>query len=150
MGEIIQRELETLARLVMALNKPGGAEKIRPIVEATLDADARGGPAPPDIPAAAAALYNKADLRVAYQARAIAGPAAKWPGVARLVPTPATAEAALLLAYIETSVRDRLRRCPVCARWFIDTMRNKRARRCSRACTIAFSNAQRPRKGDAR
>jgi len=39
--------------------------------------------------------------------------------------------------------RDRLRRCQLCARWFVDATRNKSSRRCSRKCTIAWSNAQR-------
>jgi hypothetical protein len=146
-GEGIQRELMALSRLVLALNKPQGAKAIRPIVEATHDADTQGGPPPPFIPPAAAALYNKGHFTQTYRARAIAGAAAKWAGVARLVPDPAAADGALLHAYFENPVRDRLRRCEQCARWFIDATRNKGARRCSRACTIAWTNGQRPKKG---
>jgi hypothetical protein len=53
-----------------------------------------------------------------------------------------------LAAYFMNPSRDRLRRCQQCARWFVDLTRNKSARRCSSACTIAWSNAQ--RKGGSR
>jgi hypothetical protein len=43
--------------------------------------------------------------------------------------------------------RQRLRRCEKCRRFFVDWTRNRSARRCSRECTIAFSNAQRGRTG---
>ena len=39
--------------------------------------------------------------------------------------------------------RARLRCCTQCARWYFDDTRNKSKRRCSRACTIAYSNARR-------
>jgi hypothetical protein len=45
--------------------------------------------------------------------------------------------------------RDRLRRCAVCRDWFVDVTKNRSARRCSRACTIAWSNKQRPLRGGA-
>jgi predicted RNA-binding Zn ribbon-like protein len=51
-----------------------------------------------------------------------------------------------LAAYFMHPSRDRLRRCQQCARWFVDMTRNKSSLRCSRACTIAWSNSQRPRK----
>jgi predicted RNA-binding Zn ribbon-like protein len=56
--------------------------------------------------------------------------------------------------YFNNPARDRLRRCPhpcpKCRGWFVDTTRNKSARRCSRECTIAWSNSQRKKKGGAR
>jgi hypothetical protein len=48
-----------------------------------------------------------------------------------------------LAMYFMHPFRERLRRCQQCARWFVDRTRNKSARRCSSACTIAWSNAQR-------
>jgi predicted RNA-binding Zn ribbon-like protein len=54
-----------------------------------------------------------------------------------------------VLAYVQSPHRERLKCCQRCATWFVDTTRNKSARRCSRACTIAWSNKQRP-KGGAR
>jgi hypothetical protein len=48
-----------------------------------------------------------------------------------------------LATYFMSPERERLRRCQQCARWFVDLTRNKSARRCSSACTIAWSNAQR-------
>lgn len=45
--------------------------------------------------------------------------------------------------FFRNSARGRLRRCQQCGTWFIDTTRNQSARRCSRACTIAWSNSQR-------
>jgi hypothetical protein len=52
----------------------------------------------------------------------------------------------LATGYFGNPARDRLRRCPQCQRWFVDTTRNKSARRCSPDCTIAWSNAQRVKK----
>ncbi len=56
---------------------------------------------------------------------------------------------AQVLAYhfFDNPQRDRLRRCQQCSRWFVDETRNRSAQRCSRACTIAWSNSQRPKKG---
>ena len=51
-----------------------------------------------------------------------------------------------VVQYLEHPRRDRLKRCPRCSRWFVDATKNKSASRCSRACTIAWSNAQRGRK----
>lgn len=51
-----------------------------------------------------------------------------------------------VVQYLEHPRRDRLKRCPRCRRWFIDATKNKSALRCSVACTIAWSNAQRGRK----
>jgi hypothetical protein len=58
--------------------------------------------------------------------------------------------AAWLAFYFMNPQRDRLRRCQQCSRWFVDMTRNKSALRCSRACTIAWSNAQRDKKGAGR
>jgi hypothetical protein len=52
--------------------------------------------------------------------------------------------------YFRNPARDRLRRCQQCARWFVDETRNKSALRCSRACTIAWSNSQRDKTGARR
>jgi len=49
--------------------------------------------------------------------------------------------------YFRHPHRDRLRQCQQCARWFADLTRNKSARRCSKACTVAWSNKQRTGKG---
>ena len=142
-----------LVPLVSALNKPEGAKAIRPIVEATRAADDQGGPPPPYIPPAAAALHNALTYTLSFKAEALATPpGAKWAGVALLRPqvTGAGADVPLLLAYWDSPVRNRLRQCPVCARWFLDATRSKHARRCSRKCTIAWTNAQRPKKGTTR
>ena len=50
-----------------------------------------------------------------------------------------------LARFLVSPHRDRLRRCPrpECRKWFVDVTRNKSARRCSRPCTIAWSNAHR-------
>jgi hypothetical protein len=48
--------------------------------------------------------------------------------------------------FFRNSARDRLRRCEKCRTWFIDTTRNQSAKRCSRQCTIAWSNSQRAMK----
>jgi hypothetical protein len=53
----------------------------------------------------------------------------------------------LAYGYFMNRERDRLRRCAVCRRWFVDATRNRSARRCSRACTILWSNKQRPKGG---
>lgn len=45
--------------------------------------------------------------------------------------------------FFRNPARGRLRRCQQCATWFLDTTRNQSARRCSKACTIAWSNRQR-------
>jgi len=50
---------------------------------------------------------------------------------------------AWLAYFLDNPQRERLRRCQQCHRWFVDGTRNRSARRCSRACTIAWSNAQR-------
>jgi hypothetical protein len=55
--------------------------------------------------------------------------------------------AAWLATYFRHPYRDRLRRCQQCAKWFVDMTRNKSALRCSKACTVAWSNKQRPTKG---
>jgi hypothetical protein len=55
----------------------------------------------------------------------------------------------LVYGYFTNPERTRLRRCAVCRRWFVDMTKNRSARRCSRACTIKWSNTQRP-KGGAR
>lgn len=57
--------------------------------------------------------------------------------------TPQVLWLGLLVDFFKNPHRDRLRRCPVCARWFLDETRNRSARRCSRRCTIAWSNTQR-------
>jgi len=51
----------------------------------------------------------------------------------------------LLTWYWMNPHRDRLKRCQRCERWFVDSSRNKSARRCTKACTIAWSNGQRSR-----
>ena len=50
---------------------------------------------------------------------------------------------AWLATYFMNPSRDRLRRCQHCGRWFVDRTRNKSSLRCSRDCTIAWSNARR-------
>jgi hypothetical protein len=55
----------------------------------------------------------------------------------------------LAYGYFMNPERDRLRRCAVCRRWFVDGTKNRSARRCSRACTIRWSNAQRHKGGSA-
>jgi len=51
----------------------------------------------------------------------------------------------LLTWYWMNPHRDRLKRCQRCERWFVDSSRNKSARRCTPECTVAWSNAQRSR-----
>jgi hypothetical protein len=51
-----------------------------------------------------------------------------------------------LARFLVNPHRGRLRRCQRCARWFVDATRNKSQQRCSRACTIVWSNSQRPRR----
>lgn len=55
-----------------------------------------------------------------------------------------------LARFLVNPQRDRLRRCPACRQWFVDETRNKSARRCSRKCTITWSNAQRAKKRSLR
>jgi predicted RNA-binding Zn ribbon-like protein len=55
-----------------------------------------------------------------------------------------------VLAYVQSPHRERLRRCQQCRRWFVDETRNASARRCSRECTIKWSNSQRTKKGTRR
>jgi hypothetical protein len=55
-----------------------------------------------------------------------------------------------LARFLVNPQRARLRRCPACRRWFVDETRNKSARRCSRECTITWSNAQRAKKRSQR
>lgn len=50
---------------------------------------------------------------------------------------------AWLAGFLINPRRDRLRRCQTCRRWFVDETRNLSARRCSRVCTIKWSNSQR-------
>lgn len=54
---------------------------------------------------------------------------------------------AWLADFLANPYRTRLRRCPICRRWFVDETRNRSAQRCSRKCTIAWSNALRKSKG---
>jgi hypothetical protein len=63
---------------------------------------------------------------------------------------PSGAIVTTLADYFSHSRRDRLKRCTTCQQWFVDLTRNKSALRCSRSCTIAWSNAQRPRRGKTR
>lgn len=58
--------------------------------------------------------------------------------------------AQMLDRFFQNPARARLRRCQQCPRWFVDTTRNKSARRCSRECTIAWSNSQRGKRGSER
>ncbi|SRR5581483_5885727 len=70
----------------------------------------------------------------------------KWAGGAWLrlrTPYRSGMVVALLAEYLNSLYRDRLKQCPQCRRWFVDLTRNKSALRCSRACTITWSNAQR-------
>lgn len=72
----------------------------------------------------------------------------KWAGGAWLrlrTPHRSGILVALLAEYFNSPHRDRLKRCPRCRRWFVDMTRNRSSLRCSRACTIAWSNSQRPR-----
>jgi hypothetical protein len=55
-----------------------------------------------------------------------------------------------MFRYARNPHRSRLRRCPECARWFVDATRNRSARRCSKACTVKWSNKQRPSKRSTR
>jgi hypothetical protein len=143
-GEEIRREVQGLAPLAAQLNQPQSPEALRRIVEATITA---GGP-PPFIPSAAAQLYNTWAQDFTFRYRAAPGvESPRWPGVA-LIQAVISDEAArsipLLHSFFENPERGRLRSCAQCQRWFIDLTRNRSARRCSRACTIAWSNAQRP------
>jgi hypothetical protein len=56
----------------------------------------------------------------------------------------------LIVSWVAHRHRARLKPCPQCARWFVDHTRNQAAQRCSRRCTIRFSNSRRPTKGGAR
>jgi hypothetical protein len=56
----------------------------------------------------------------------------------------------LIASWVAHRHRARLKRCPQCARWFVDHTRNQAAQRCSRACTITWLNRQRPTKGRTR
>jgi hypothetical protein len=140
---------------------PKGLSPLAVEVAAVLEA-AEGSPYP-TVPSLAAERFN----HLAEQAslRFHAGPAVPGspPGVF-LQPVPEVAVGihsapgqsapgfwafALAYGYFMNPERDRLRRCAVCRRWFADVTKNRSARRCSRACTIAWSNKQRP-KGGAR
>lgn len=99
----------------------------------------------PEIPIAAIAPFNALAAGLEHHYEAI-----RFDRTGRIGVFPIFSGRHMLVAMIETYVnnrqRDRLRRCPQCARWFVDRTRNKAAQRCSRACTIAWSNAQRPKK----
>jgi hypothetical protein len=45
--------------------------------------------------------------------------------------------------YFLNPERDRLKRCAVCKRWFVDETRNKSQLRCSTSCTVAWWTRQR-------
>lgn len=115
------------------------------VVEAALGAEY------PEIPPAAAAAFDAlADGQaVEYAVRRIhlRGPWLLRPDYrtpVHLVCSSARARMAAWLSYFFVNpYRDRFRRCQQCGRWFADLTRNKAARRCSRACTIAYSNAKR-------
>ncbi len=60
--------------------------------------------------------------------------------------TPRAVWVTLLADFLINPQRDRLRRCPVCKQWYVDQTRNRSALRCSRKCTITWSNAHRSQK----
>lgn len=52
---------------------------------------------------------------------------------------------ALLRDFFTSPARDRLRKCPVCGRWFVDHTKNKARVRCSAGCTAKWWNRARRR-----
>jgi hypothetical protein len=46
---------------------------------------------------------------------------------------------------LQSRMRDRLKRCPQCQKWFVDESRNKSAKRCSASCTWRSWNRRRRR-----
>jgi predicted RNA-binding Zn ribbon-like protein len=105
----------------------------------------------PTIPPAAAAAFDAlaAEQPIQFTVRHsnLRGPWVIQPDYRvpiRLVGRSAQGVMAVWLAgYFANPQRDRLRRCEQCRRWYVDETRNKSSRRCSRACTIRWSNAQR-------
>jgi hypothetical protein len=169
LGNFISGRLAHLHRLARHLNGEvpansgeGGVgrdrallESVAAILEATWGADYR------DLPATAVGRFNA--LAREAPVRFQAGPPAGWgrdelalaisdqgmfagPELTLLAPTAAGIWVAWLVEYFDNPQRNRLKRCARCRQWFVDETRNASALRCSRACTIAWSNAQRPRK----
>jgi hypothetical protein len=117
------------------------------IVEAVREADAAGGLGPPFVPPAVAPLFNQLAGDVAF--RYVAWAPDPQPDVVQIVlqpHEPGKFIVATVVRYIENPARDRLRRCPQCGLLFVDATRNKSAQRCSRACTVKWSNSQRAQK----
>lgn len=123
--------------------------------------EAAEGTAYPAVPNVAAERFNRLAERATLQFHA-GPPVPDFPGRALIRPT-SEVEIGILVAprqggtglwafqlvygYFMNRERDRLRRCAVCRHWFVDATRNRSARRCSRACTILWSNKQRPKGG---
>jgi hypothetical protein len=65
--------------------------------------------------------------------------------------SPAAVWALWIALYVDNPQRERLRRCPVCRRWFADTTRNRSAEHCSRSCTlVTFNQSRRANRARAR
>lgn len=176
MGDFITEQTRPLWFLANILNGTNWddrtyriAERVAPIVEATATFDATSGFRVPFIPPAAVEgfMQLQAGLIFSYTIMGVTPqphtPAALHgvgveveiePYPLRPVEDPEAfsmfcrgiAVRTLATGYFANPARDRLRRCARCPRWFVDTTRNKSARRCSKECTIAWSNGQRAQK----
>ena len=143
-GKDAAAELERLA--------PGGegANRQAAVVRAVAVVDAALGSPYPSVPPAAAEAFDELanGQQLEYASRKLfrRGYAIRLDHRTPIHLTSRSHEgimAVWLAAYFMHPHRDRLRRCQQCSRWFVDMTRNKSALRCSRACTIAWSNAQR-------
>jgi hypothetical protein len=176
LGDFIEARLGELEAIAYQLNGSEGweptpndpePEETRQIIRARYDladdaaavVNATLGVRYPEVPVAAGDLFNRlADSAPVHYV------VTRWPwhdrpkdekyffsvggGYVNLVTKTARGAWVIDLArFLANPQRDRLRRCLKCRRWFVDETRNKSARRCSRKCTIAWSNAQRATTG---
>jgi hypothetical protein len=158
---LISRELPELRVLAGLFNRDGGVLDGDPDGAVTAGAaavvDALGESEPPHISRQAAERFNALVGDASFRYKATSWATLGMPerlldthwGTGQYSTTPGASIAIALSAFFSNPQRQRLRRCQQCARWFVDETRNRSQRRCSRACTIAWSNKQRP-KGGAR
>jgi predicted RNA-binding Zn ribbon-like protein len=150
LGRVITHESLQLGRLMRLLNQRLAGDIHTPVREQVVAViTASAAFAYPSIPRLAGELFE-----VLAAGQTFTFTVARVPPDHAIVMSEASTEegeAALeLFRFFQNPARSRLRCCQQCGTWFIDVTRNQSARRCSRACTIAWSNAQRTTKGDPR
>lgn len=156
LGGVISAQLEELTYLARELNgevAPGGDADLVASAAAVIDAAASA--AYPDVSNDAAERFNA--LADGTPLHVVVGPHPPITegrrhfitfGTTRVYLSTRSAAGVWVVKLARLFVnpqRDRLRHCPICRRWFVDETRNRSALRCSRKCTIAWSNAQRPK-----